>query len=140
MFKVEEKVKYKSLNAKQKETYNFQKFSAIFAEYGFATIKLNDDWNGADFIAQHIDGERYLKVQLKGRLSFDKKYCGKNIYICFREKDNYYLYDHDKLLKVFLERYNNAIAISSSWINEGKYLFAKISREARVLLQEYLLE
>ena len=58
------KILYKNLNAKQKETFNFQKVSAVLADYGYACIRLNDDWNGADFIAQHIDGLNYLKIQL----------------------------------------------------------------------------
>src|ERR1035437_6860128 len=96
------KILYKKLNNKQKETFNFQKVSAILADYGFATIKLNDDWQSADFIAQHIDGNNFLKVQLKGRLSFGKKYQNKNIHICFPHKGDCYLYDHDKLLTTFL--------------------------------------
>ena len=66
------KIEYQKLNARQQETYYFHKVSTVLAEYGFATIKLNDDWANADFIAQHIDGETYLKVQLKGRLTFAK--------------------------------------------------------------------
>jgi hypothetical protein len=38
------RIEYNKLNARQKETYNFQKASAILADYGFATIKLNDDF------------------------------------------------------------------------------------------------
>ncbi len=64
MFSKKDRIQYANLNAKQKETYNFQKFSSILADYGFATLKLNDDWNGADFIAQHINGENYLKILL----------------------------------------------------------------------------
>ncbi|MCZ4318592.1 hypothetical protein O4H26_06285 [Aequorivita viscosa] len=103
-----EKIKYSKLNHRQKETYNFQKVSAILADLGYATIKLNDDYNGADFIAQHIQGDIYLKVQLKGRLTFDKKYLGKNIYVCFpyskAEKTVWYLYNHDLLLNIFLTK------------------------------------
>ena len=54
-----EKKKYGSLINRQKESYNFQKVSSILAEYGFVTMKLNDDWKGADFIAQHIDGNTF---------------------------------------------------------------------------------
>ena len=86
-----EKIDYGGLNARQKETFNFQKVSAVFAEYGFATIKLNDDWQGADFIAQHIDGQTYLKVQLKGRLTFSKKYVGKDLFVCFPYDHQWYL-------------------------------------------------
>lgn len=56
-----DKINYTALNDRQKETYNFQQVSAVLAQYGFATIKLNDDWQGADFIAQHINGELFLK-------------------------------------------------------------------------------
>lgn len=62
-----------SLSAKQQEIFNFQKAAAILADYGFKCIKLSDDWNGADFIAQHFNTDSFLKVQLKGRLAFDKK-------------------------------------------------------------------
>ncbi len=63
----------KDLNARQKENYNFQKISAVLADYGFVTLRLSDDWNGADFIALHKSGES-LRVQLKARLSFSRKY------------------------------------------------------------------
>lgn len=43
------KIKYSDLSSPQKENYNFQKISAVLADYGFATIRLSDDWNGADF-------------------------------------------------------------------------------------------
>ena len=78
-----EKYPYKKLNSRQQEAYNFQKVSAVLADYGFVTIRLSSDWRGADFIAQHVDGLTFLKVQLKGRLSFDKKYHGRDLYICF---------------------------------------------------------
>ncbi len=75
-------VPYEKLNARQQENYNFQKISAVPADFGFTTIRLSDDWNGADFLALHLSGET-LKIQLKGRLSFHRKYCDKGIWICF---------------------------------------------------------
>ena len=62
------------LNPKQKEIYNFQKIAAALADYGFNCIKLQDDWLGADFLAYHKDGSQTLRVQLKGRVTIDKKY------------------------------------------------------------------
>lgn len=50
------KIEYRKLNARQKENFNFQKVSAILADYGFVTPRLPDDWQGADFIAQHVGG------------------------------------------------------------------------------------
>jgi hypothetical protein len=45
----------------------------VLADYCYVTLRLSDDWNGADFIAQHMDGS-VLRVQLKSRLSFFKRY------------------------------------------------------------------
>ena len=77
------KINYSDLNSKAKEMYNFHKVSAKLADYGYTCMWLTNDWQGADFIAVHIDGVTDLKVQLKGRISFAKKYIGKEIYICF---------------------------------------------------------
>ena len=46
-----ERIQYDDLKGKQQEIYNFQKVSAHLADYGYTTIKLDDDWMGADFIA-----------------------------------------------------------------------------------------
>jgi hypothetical protein len=102
------KVVYRELSPKMQESYNFQKASAILAEYGFVTNLLKYDWLGADFLAQHKDGD-WLKVQLKGRLTTSPVYEGKNIYIMFEDKDSaqWYLYPHDKLTKYCRENYPN---------------------------------
>jgi hypothetical protein len=89
------KIEYSELNSKQKESYNFQKVSGVLADYGYTTIRLSDDWQGADFIAQHVSGE-FVKVQLKGRLEVNKKYIGKDIFMCFKHKENWYLGPHDE--------------------------------------------
>ena len=133
------KIEYKNLNAKQKESYNYQKVSALLADYGFATIKLDDDWQGADFLALHIDGIKQIKIQLKGRLTFDMKYYGKNIFICFPYKNDWYLYSHDKLLKLFLKKYKNTFAQSKSWKKHKSYSWRGLSKENKKLLNKYLI-
>ena len=74
------RIDYDSLNGKQKEIYNFQKSAAVLADYGFNCIKLADDWQGADFLAYHKDGDETLRVQLKARLTIDRKYCGRGLW------------------------------------------------------------
>jgi hypothetical protein len=96
------RVAYSRLNSRQKEAFNFQKVSAVLADYGFTTIRLTSDWRGADFIAQHFDGSTFLKVQLKSRLTFEKKYLKKDLHICFPHGEEWFLYPHDKLLKAVL--------------------------------------
>ena len=77
-------VSYERLTPRQKELFNFQKIAATLADRGFNCIKLADDWQGADFLAYHISGTTTLKVQLKSRVTIDKKYCGKDIWIVFQ--------------------------------------------------------
>jgi hypothetical protein len=57
-----EKVHYGDLNARQKELFNYHKIAATLADYGFNCMKLADDWQGADFLAYHVNGTRTLKV------------------------------------------------------------------------------
>lgn len=130
-------VEYEKLNARQKEIYNFQKVSAIFADYGFTTIGLSDDWMGADFLAIKFDGSIHLKVQLKGRLTFDKKYIGKDIYICFFDKDRskWILYPHDELLSSFEEEIKN----TKSWKEKGSYHFPYVSNKNIRKVIEYII-
>ena len=123
-----------NLNSRQKENYNFLKVSAVLADYGFNTMRLSDDWQGADFIAVHIDGETFIKVQLKSRLAFDKKYLGKNIYITFPSAADWYLYPHDELLERVLAETN--IGDTTSWSN-GDYSFPRLSGQLLSLLKPY---
>ena len=68
-----EHICYDTLNARQKELFNFQKLAATLADYGFNCIKLTDDWQGADFLAYHFKGTTTLKVQLKSRVTVSRE-------------------------------------------------------------------
>jgi len=93
-----QRVSYRALNARQKELFNFQKIAATLADYGFNCIKLADDWKGADFLAYHVKGTRTLKVQLKARITIQKKYRKKDIWMAFPYRGFWYLIEHDRLL------------------------------------------
>jgi len=130
------KITYEELNARQKENYNFHKISAVLADYGFTTQRLSDDWKGADFIAQHLDGENILKVQLKSRLYFGKKYRNKNLYIAFREADQWYLYPHDELFRKVQAR--SKFTLSKAWKKDnGEYHYPAVPANVRPLLKRY---
>ena len=128
-------IDYNNLNSRQKERHNFQKIAALLADYGFSSIKLDDDWQGADFLAQHVDGFTYLKVQLKERLTFDKKYIAKNIFIAFPHLTEWYLFNHDELLNIFSGVSMDQFTTTSSWINTGCYSWSALSPKALVLLE-----
>jgi hypothetical protein len=89
---------YETLKPRQKEVFLFQKLAATLADYGFNCIKLSDDWQGADFLAYHLDGATTLKIQLKSRITIQKKYLDKDIWIAFPHKGFWYLLKHDTLV------------------------------------------
>jgi len=113
------KIDYKSLNAKEKENYNYHKVDSVLADYGYDSMRLNNDWQGADFIA--VKGDDMLKIQLKGRFTLDKKYIGKDIFIAFIENDTIKLYEHDKAVELFPESSKNTV----SWKVKGQYSWLK---------------
>lgn len=114
-------ITYNELTAKQREIYNFQKVASLLADYGFNCIKLDDDWQGADFLAYHKDGSTTLKVQLKARATICKKYQGKNLYLAFpvRVAGCWYLLQHDELVEIAKE--TTQWLRSRSWTHGGQY-------------------
>lgn len=132
MFK---KIQYDNLNAKQKENFNFHKIASLLAEYGYNCMWLNDDWQGADFIACHIDGLAFLKVQLKGRLTLDKKYIGKDIHVTFRDGEQWFVYPHDDVLSSIKDM--GLVTQTSSWQEHGMYTWGTPPTHIRELLEQY---
>jgi hypothetical protein len=129
------KISYASLNSKEKEDYNFQKMSGILADYGFTTIRLNNDWNGADFIALLGNGKTY-RVQQKGRIYFSPNYENKDVWIAFIDRKSkfelLYLFPHDVILEKIPEIKN-----TKSWKDYKYYSFSQITEKLRILLTDY---
>ena len=139
MFK---RIRSEDLNARQKENFNFQKVASTLADYGFNCIRLSDDWQGADFIACHIDGKTFMKIQLKGRLHFEKKYKGKNIYMAFNQGGKWYLYPHDKLLRKKVEgqkMVEGLIENTKSWDERGIYHWPSIPKKLEKHMAQYAI-
>ncbi len=120
------KIVYSELNSKQKEIFNFQKVAGVLADYGFNCIKLADDWLGADFLAYHKDGNDTLRVQLKSRLTIDKKYVGKELYMAFPVLGGWCLIEHDELV-LLVGHYTNWLN-TESWLGKGQYHSASPSK------------
>ena len=128
----------KELNGKQKEIYNFQKSAALLADYGFNCIKLTDDWQGADFLAHNFDGKTTLRVQLKARLTIDRKYVGQDLWMNFPSAGTWYLVPHDKLVEVIRETTN--WLNTTSWQENGLYSSANPSLRLLQHLSPFALE
>lgn len=133
-----ERVDYSALNSRQQEVFNFQKVSGLLASFGYATYRLTDDWQGADFLAIHVDGQTSLKVQLKSRFHVAKKYQGKDLWICFRHSGSVYLFPHDEMLQ--LAQNKTKILGSGSWRkDDGGYSSKTLPKGLREALASYCL-
>jgi hypothetical protein len=131
------KVSYAELNARQREVFNYQKVAGHLAEYGFNCIKLTDDWQGADFLAYHKDGNSTLKVQLKSRLVVSKKYHGKSLYMAFPIGNSWHLVEHDHLLELIKE--HTTWLTTESWRKAGGYSSANPNPSLVRVLSKYRL-
>lgn len=128
-------IQYDDLNPRQRENYNFQKVSAVLADFGFVTLRLTDDWKGADFIAQHINGETFLRVQLKGRFTLSPKYLAKGLYIVFPHKDSWYLFPHDELAERVLAETN--IGATQYWKDGDDHTPSTLTHRILHMLEPY---
>ena len=132
-----EKISYDSLKPRQQEIFNFQKIAGLLADYGFNCIKLADDWQGADFLAYHKDGIETLRVQLKSRLTIDKKYIGKGLCIAFTLGSHWYLIEHDNLID-HISNHTNWLN-TPSWLDKGTYHSVAPNVVLRNALSRYCL-
>ncbi|MFC0252687.1 hypothetical protein [Massilia consociata] len=132
-----QKIQYEKLNSRQQENYNFQKVAAHLADYGFNCLRLTDDWNGADFIACHVDGSTFLKVQLKGRLTINQKYSGRSIYVTFYEKGTWYIYPHDEVRDELIA--SGFMVGSVSWEKKGGYGWPYLTPALKSLMKKYAI-
>lgn len=124
------KVSYKDLNSKEKENYNYHKVASALAEYGYDSKRLNNDWQGADFIA--VKGNEMIKVQLKSRFTLDAKYKDKDIYIAFVEDAALKIYLHDEALKIA----SSNIIESESWRLRQRYNFNQTPKRYSDVIKE----
>ena len=125
-----EKINYNSLNSKQKENFNYHKVASALADYGYDSMRLNNDWQGADFIA--VKNDEMLKVQLKGRFTIDKKYIGKEIYIAFIENNVIKLYIHDEAVNMLSDNIIN----SKSWSEKDSYSWGQTPKVYSSIIRE----
>lgn len=129
---------YSQLNTRQKENYNFQKVASILADHGFSTIRLSDDWEGADFLALHVDGCTTLRVQLKSRLHFKKVYENRKLWLCFLEDNGVYLFPHDEALKIVLNS-KKCMHGTVSWEKQNEYSMKRVPTWLKQKIEKYFL-
>ena len=118
------KIDYGGMNARQKEARNYHTIAALLAERGFECVRVNPDWQGADFLAWQIDSGKVLKVQLKSRATIAHKYMKRDLWLAFPVSDLWIVIYHDELLNLATV-HTNAVN-TSSWEN-GEYSWPRLS-------------
>ena len=139
------KVDYRKLNGRQQEVYNFHQIAALLAKYGYATYTIRDDWNGGDMFARHMLTGEPMTIQIKSRLTFERKYLGKALWIAFPEADTQaaYLYPHDAVLNEYLDlrrTRNLPLEDSAAWEQDGLVHWGRPTKELLEVLQPYRIE
>ena len=95
------------------EYSNFVKLAAHLVGYGFHCSWLPVDDSGADFIGVHIITNQVIKVQIKSRITINKKYENKDLLIAFPKNEKNYekewvIVPHDELISIFTTPENYA--------------------------------
>ena len=115
-------IKYDNLSNKEQESYNAVHLMKEMSRWGYLeSSKINGDKHGADLLFYRAKDGDVKKVQLKGRVTFDKKYKDKDLFIAFQDKrkDRWYVYPHDVVVKQAMVM--SSWALSKSWTEEGGY-------------------
>lgn len=139
------KVEYRQLNGKQQEVHNFHQIAARLAQYGYATYPIRDDWNGGDMIARHMTEAKKptLTIQVKGRLTFSKKYIGKELWEAFPLGARIFVFPHDAVLKRYLALRNSQrkpLDDNDAWKTGGTVHWGRPTADLLNLLTPYELE
>lgn len=118
-----EKLAFKEMSSRFKEHRNFLKLASVLVDYGYMCSWLPVDDKGADFIAVHCKTNDVLKIQLKGRISVNKKYFGKALYMAFpldshRPLENWVIVSHDTIIPLFISE--------KSWANNQGRVSPKV--------------
>lgn len=90
--------KYKKLI----EQINYSRLSNYLINCGYLPQWLNFDSEGADFVIFSYDQTKIYKIQLKSRVTLDREYYGKGLYIAFPQDEtkplsNWVIVDHDQM-------------------------------------------
>ena len=111
--------------AEAKPANRERQLCAVLADCGYFTIRLTDDYKGADLIAQR-EGEEPMMIQLKPAPVIDRKYKG-DLRMAFPVSKahksvgsvgDWCLIQHDDLVSVFAEM---GYTESPSWTEGGGY-------------------
>lgn len=136
-----QEIEYKELTNKEKELYNYNRLAAVLAKYGMECHWIINDTNGADIVAYRAPRKAEdshtmtLKIQLKSRFSYNKKYNQEDLYIAFPDGDDWYLIPQESISEdksLIPEKWRTC----ESW-ESGNYHVAQLSKDMKTKLKRY---
>ena len=130
------RIKPNELTPRQRKTWKFHKLASRLADYGFSCIRLSDGWQGADFIACHIDSS-FFKVRLETRLHIERRYSAKELFIAFSENNRWYIYPHDQLRDELLDM--GYMSGTLSWEDRGIYNWPGLTQRLAEHMEKYVI-
>ncbi len=92
---------------------------------------------GIDFIIhRECDGDLKL-IQQKSRWTIDRKYLGRNIWVAFLSREEWYLAPHDEMIA--LESAKGTTLETASWREGNQYSRANLSHADELIYAPYRL-
>ena len=131
-------VAYEELSGKEQESFNSAILKSVMAKGGYLeAFTVNGDKWGADLLFYRSSDGNVMKVQLKGRPFLSKKYCNKDIYIAFPDKDRcrWFVYSHDDVMNAVLS--TGRLVGTKSWDVQGGWSWSYIPPFLEEILAEW---
>lgn len=116
------------------EVINRNVVVSLLLKQGFNVfLPVYDD--GIDFIVHRRVDDSVVKIQLKSRLTIDRKYEGRGISMVLPGRGDWFMIAHDRLLGLVPEAWRS----SRAWTEGGKYTVPSLSVEMAARLSPYKL-
>ena len=120
-------------SAQVREVINRNTVVSLALEQGFnAFLPVYD--GGIDFILYRESDGATRNVQLKARWTIERKYVGRNIWIAFPHENDWYLMQHDEMLKVAEAE---GVTQTASWLQGSAYSRPRLSKTQLVQCEPY---
>lgn len=130
-----ERIDLSQMSPSEVRKYNYNKVTAALSDYGFSTELLPEGQFVWDFVATQEHTGKKIKVLIRPQMTLEKKFLGKDIYICFLEGSNWYIYPHDQHYEHV--RITSNLMDTSSWKKEGTFTVSKLSAQNKLAIAPF---
>ena len=134
---------YLQMSNKEQEAYHAALLKSEIAIRGYVAVDTPTDKHAADLVAFRPENpsRTALWIQLKSRLTIDKRYTDKDLYIAFPEKPgnagtDWFIYPHDDFVD-FCNEEGKWVTNEWCWGVHGSYTSISIPKWALIWLEQW---